>query len=90
MTLSIKVPTTPGYDERRAKAEEKGYEACPVCGKAIKNAKHLVFSAYGVEYNDPKDFEAENGLVGYLPVGTECVKVMRAAGVPVFSAKDLL
>ena len=72
----IDIPRIENYDmyERNTeRAYEQGYEACPCCGKAIKNPKYFFNSIYGgCAY--PASDKTEYNDAWVMGVGTECQK----------------
>lgn len=62
------------FEKRRDKAWEQDLEACPCCGKALKDPKYFINSIYGGEYYPADDLnEYDDSWV--MPVGTECRKL---------------
>lgn len=72
----IDIPTIENMDmfeRNQEKADEQGYNACPCCGKAIKNPKYFFNSIYGASAYPAADKNEYNDA-WVMGVGTECRK----------------
>lgn len=77
----------------RREAELKpGWEPCCLCGRGVNRTKPFLEAvvvegnlAFGDENSDP----ADAGYMGYYPVGSNCARVLRRAGVPLYPGKVL-
>ena len=72
----IDIPTIANYDKfeaNRDRADEKGLDHCPCCGRAIPNAKFYINSIFGgAAYPSSDKTEYANAWV--MGVGSECQK----------------
>ena len=62
------------FDKSRNRAEKAGFEHCPCCGKAIKNKKYFINSAYGGSAYPAKHKEENISDCWVMAVGSECRK----------------
>lgn len=61
------------YEANKERAWEQDFEACPCCGKAIKNEKYFIRTAFGGSAylaHDDNDYDD----TWAMPIGTECRK----------------
>jgi hypothetical protein len=72
----IEIPTLNSFEQfekNREKADLKGNEHCPCCGKEIKNPKYFINSIYGGDMYPANDKNEYNDA-WIIGVGSECRK----------------
>jgi hypothetical protein len=60
-------------------------ETCMFCGKVVKKARFLGFTAYGGTFDDAANHEDENGIVGFHPLGSDCARKLKKK-IPVYDS----
>ena len=79
----------PGYQANQERAKHKGFpldpsHCCVICGKAA------VASAFAVRLADTGEYVTEAEMretdLGFYPVGSDCAKKLRKAGIEVVSS----
>ena len=75
----------PKYDENKTRCRD-GSTACGYCGRAVKDSwKDAVRVVDGGARFATRDEPAEEaGDMGCFPIGPDCARKLRAAGLPVF------
>ena len=77
------------YKKNSARVKEMVAEPCCYCGKGIKHgtAQAFVFLAWDTEMI-AKDSNAPDYL-GFHPIGSDCAKKAKSAGVPVYASPTI-
>lgn len=94
-TFSVQTPShlrafsgNPDYRTNQGKAIHKGIpvcqtQCCVLCGKKSLGGKLYVLLASTCEYVTREELDEDD--LGEYPIGSDCAKKLKAAGIPVFS-----
>lgn len=77
----------PAYQANQNKAQHRGLpvcqtQCCVLCGKKALSGKLYVLLSSGGEYVTREELTEDD--LGAYPVGLDCAKTLKDAGVPVF------